>query len=93
MPIYEYVAVDDGCDHCRAGFDVLQRLNDSVLQFCPICTRPIIRRISAPAVAVGGGHLLNEKNISKHGFTQYRRVEKGKYEKTAGAGPDTISGD
>ena len=91
MPIYEYVATDESCDHCRAGFEVLQRLSDSDIRFCPICTRPVHRRISAPAVAGGSGHLLKESHFSKHGFTQYKRVEKGRYEKTAGVGPDTIS--
>lgn len=93
MPIYEYVAsTEEACDHCRAGFEVLQRLSDSDIRFCPICTRPVQRRISAPAVAGGGAHLLKESHFSKHGFTQYRKVGKGKYEKTAGDGPDTISG-
>lgn len=93
MPIYEYIAATKGddCDHCRNGFDVLQRLSDSDLKFCPICTHPVVRRISAPALATSGNHLLKESHFSQHGFTQYKRVEKGRYEKTAGNGPDTIS--
>lgn len=93
MPIYEYIAENEGCEHCTPGFEVLQRLSDSVLQYCPICTRPIVRRISAPAISVGGSHHLRESHFAKHGFTQYKRVEKGKYEKTAGQGPDTIASD
>ncbi|WP_170113063.1 FmdB family zinc ribbon protein [Ahniella affigens] len=93
MPIYEYVAATAGeaCDHCRNGFDELQRLSDSDLKFCPICTQPVVRRISAPALATSGSHLLKEDHFSKRGFTQYKRVEKGRYEKTAGNGPDTFS--
>ncbi|HRG16119.1 MAG TPA: hypothetical protein PLB00_08985 [Pseudomonadota bacterium] len=49
--------------------------------------------ISASPVIVGGWHHLREGHFSKHGFTQHRKVEKGKYEKTAGPGPDTISGE
>ena len=32
-------------------------------------------------------------DLAKHGFTQYRKVGKGKYEKTTGNGPPTISDD
>ncbi|MBK8286645.1 MAG: zinc ribbon domain-containing protein [Ahniella sp.] len=63
MPIYEYVATDESCDHCRAGFEVLQRLSDSDIRFCPICTRPVHRRISAPAVAGGSGHPAQGKPL------------------------------
>jgi hypothetical protein len=49
--------------------------------------------ISASPVIVGRSHHLREGHFSKHGFTQHRKVEKGKYEKTAGPGPDTISGE
>jgi len=41
----------------------------------------------------GMAHLSNPNHIEKHGFTQYRKVGKGVYEKTAGKGPDYISGD
>jgi hypothetical protein len=37
--------------------------------------------------------VLKESHFSERGFTQYRRVDKGKYEKTAGPGPDKISSD
>jgi hypothetical protein len=37
--------------------------------------------------------VLREGHLAKHGFTQYRKVGKGKYEKTAGKGPSTISDD
>jgi hypothetical protein len=36
---------------------------------------------------------LNTDNLEKHGFTQYRKSGKGVYEKTAGKGPNVISGD
>lgn len=48
------------------------------------------RKISAPNIG-GKGPALDEKNIEKHGFTQYKRAGKGVYEKTAGKGPDVIS--
>ena len=65
-------------------------MSDPELTQCPECGNPCRRVISAPNVAVGGSHHLKESHFSERGFTQYRRVEKGKYEKTAGNGPETI---
>lgn len=93
MPIYEYAAVDKGCAHCEAHFDVRQKLAEAELAACPRCGAPIRRVMSAPSVAVGGAHLLKESHVEKHGFTQYRRAGGGVYEKTAGKGPKFISGD
>jgi len=94
MPIYEYVAsATPGCASCRNGFERLQKLADAPVEVCPDCGTPVHRVLSAPQVVAGQGHVLRESNVAKHGFTQYRRVGKGKYEKTAGKGPDTISGD
>lgn len=93
MPIYEYQTSANGCPYCRERFEVFQRVSEPTLTVCPHCGQPCQRLISAPHVAIGGAHLLKEKHFSEHGFTQYRRTEKGKYEKTAGPGPDKISGD
>jgi putative FmdB family regulatory protein len=94
MPIYEYAAnTAPGCPTCSTGFDRLQKLSDAPLDACPDCGTPVHRVLGAPLVVAGQGHVLRESHIAKHGFTQYRRVGKGKYEKTTGKGPDTISGD
>jgi len=93
MPIYEYAPRTEGCAYCKAHFDVLQKLREPALTECPRCGAPVARVISAPAVAAGQSHLLNESHVAKHGFTQYRRAGKGVYEKTTGKGPRYISGD
>ncbi|MGH8042772.1 MAG: FmdB family zinc ribbon protein [Rudaea sp.] len=93
MPIYEYAAVDTGCPHCRAHFDVLQKLSAPALTQCPQCGNAVVRVIAAPNMAVGHAHTLKESHVAKHGFTQYRRAGGGVYEKTAGKGPKYISGD
>lgn len=93
MPIYEYVPRGPGCALCRNGIERLQRLSDPPLEQCPECRVPLERVISAPQVVAGQGHVLREGHLEKHGFTQYRKVGKGKYEKTAGKGPATISDD
>ena len=94
MPIYEYRCTDStGCASCRAGFDRLQRLSDAPLTRCPDCGGAVERVISAPRLAIGGAHLLQEKKIADAGFTQYKKIGKGVYEKTAGKGPNIIKDD
>lgn len=70
----------------------MRKINDPRLERCPECEAPIVRKISPPNLATSTPS-LSEANIEKHGFTQYRKVEKGVYEKTAGKGPDFISDD
>jgi putative FmdB family regulatory protein len=93
VPIYEYEpAGDNHCAFCRGGFDLLRKLSEPPLTSCPKCGAPVKRKISAPNLATSTPS-LSESNIEKHGFTQYRKVEKGVYEKTTGKGPDFISDD
>lgn len=90
MPIYVYRAESKaGCPHCQAGFEVLQRLGEAPLEECPRCLAPIAKLISAPNLSTSGPSLSDE-NVGKHGFTRYRKLDKGVYEKTAGRGPDLI---
>jgi hypothetical protein len=44
-------------------------------------------------VVSGKAHQLRESNIEKAGFTQYKKIGKGVYEKTAGKGPGIIKND
>ena len=93
MPIYEYMPTTQGCEICREGIERLQKMADPPLSACPECKAPLERVIGAPSVVAGQAHVLRESHVSKHGFTQYRKVGKGKYEKTAGKGPPTLSDD
>lgn len=90
MPIYEYQADAGGCARCAGRFEVLQSLSAAPLTACTDCGAPCHRVVSAASVVGGSAHRLGEKHLASHGFTQYRKVAKGKYEKTAGKGPDTI---
>jgi predicted nucleic acid-binding Zn ribbon protein len=97
MPLYTYENKhqDIHCTYCLGGFDVMQKLTDPVLTHCSYCGCDIKKIISAPHVTTGTTgspkSTLSEKNITKNGFSQYRKVGQGKYEKTAGQGPDQFS--
>jgi len=93
MPIYEYQAAGRNyCDYCVTAFDVMQKLSAEPLKFCPECHNPVRRKISRPSLA-NPVPSLSQDNIEKHGLTQFKKVEKGVYEKTAGKGPDYITDD
>jgi len=91
MPIYEYQASGQcSCDFCIDAFDVMQKIADEPLKLCPECHCPVRRKISRPNLA-SPAPSLSRANIEKHGMTQFKKVEKGVYEKTAGKGPDYIT--
>jgi len=93
MPIYEYIPEGaERCEYCRDGFEHLQKISDPVLLACPQCNSPVRRVISAPNISKSGPSLAPD-NLERHGFTQYRKSDKGVYHKTAGNGPDVITDD
>jgi predicted nucleic acid-binding Zn ribbon protein len=91
MPLYVYQVVEpDGSE--GAVFEVMQRMKDEPLTTHPETGKPVRRLIAVPNAVTrfGAGNLSNER-LGKLGFTKYERGGDGKYEKTAGSGPDIIS--
>ena len=78
MPIYEYQAVENGCEHCRERFDVIQKMSDAPLEKCPKCGAPVRKCISRVNV---GRDILSNSNIKDKGFHKLVKKEKGVYEK------------
>jgi len=79
MPIYVYQPVSEQhCRFCEFGFEFLQRLRDAALDSCPECGAPVARTVTAPNLSAGSPS-LDENTLGKHGFTQYRKLEKGVY--------------
>lgn len=78
MPIYEYKATEGGCDHCREGFDVLQRMGEAPLEHCPKCHCPVQKMVSAVNV---NKNILGNSNLKDKGFHKLVKKEKGVYEK------------
>ena len=56
MPTYGYEAVDfnRSCDHCRAGFETIQRITEPPLVRCPRCQNEVRRVLFAPNFVVRG---------------------------------------
>ena len=56
MPTYVYKASDPdrGCDYCRQGFEIIQRITEPSLNRCPHCNNSVYRVLFAPAVVVKG---------------------------------------
>lgn len=88
MPLYRYEPQAEGCDHCSAGFEVLQSMDEQPLERCPQCGQPCRRVITSFAALRSSRDLLSPKNLERHGFTEYRKNSDGFYEKSVGPGPD-----
>ena len=97
MPTYVYaVVLPDGSLGER--FEVVQAMRDPPLDSHPDTGAPVRRLPQAPMV--GGRHSsaadrrrTSDSNLDRLGFTKYRKVGDGRYEKTAGRGPRSISSD
>lgn len=97
MPTYVYAVVHpDGS--LGEHFEVVQKMSDSALERHPETGAPVRRVPQAPML--GGQHSsaadkrkISDANLDRMGFTKYQKVGDGKYEKTAGDGPKTITRD
>lgn len=103
MPTYVYRTVRDSsapahaaernnaCDLCAVEFEIVQKMADDALTACPKCGRAIERVIVAPNLnGAGKVKTPSESQLSKSGFTQYKRKGKGYYEKSFGSGPSSL---
>ncbi|MCC7407197.1 MAG: zinc ribbon domain-containing protein [Phycisphaeraceae bacterium] len=95
MPFYVYEVVLEGEDEPGQRFEVFQKMSDPPLTKHPTTGQPVRRVISAPYL--GGKNSdaavkrnLSDKRLGELGFTKYVKTDKGRYEKTAGSGPDQI---
>lgn len=95
MPTYVYAMVNpDGSD--GAIFEVLQRMSDPPLTKHPETGKPVRRVPTMPNLSLQWSEGVNkgklsDKNLKRLGFAKYQNAGDGKFEKRAGAGPDSIS--
>lgn len=89
MPIYEYEPDGHDCLMCEGRVSAIQGINDEPLKFCPDCGLGVRRIISRFNSQIAKGNPINTGE--KQGFTTYRKMETGKYERIAGSeGPETF---
>jgi len=91
MPIYEYQ-----CQSCKHIFDVLQKMSDDLLTYCPECGEPKLKKLlSAPNFRLKGGGWYetdfkkeNQRNLhgdkKKSGAKKDDKPTKSGAEKSAG---------
>jgi predicted nucleic acid-binding Zn ribbon protein len=91
MPLYVYQVIEaDGSE--GEIFEVMQRMADAPLTTHPENGKQVRKLISAPnAVTHYGPANISNDRLGKLGFTKYEKAGDGKYQKTAGSGPDLIS--
>ncbi len=96
MPVYLYEVInDDGTAGER--FEVVQRMADATLTQHPETGQPVKRVITAPAIGTRWMDMNMQRNVKdddklkKLGFTKYEKSGDGKYVKSYGKGPDSIS--
>jgi putative FmdB family regulatory protein len=69
MPVYVYITCNSekGCDQCRSGFEVIQRITEPELTLCPRCRHSVRRVLFAPAVVIKGAPVTEtDKKIREY---------------------------
>lgn len=90
MPVYEYEPDDRECLMCDGRIAVIQALGEEPLQYCPHCGLEIRKVISRASFNISRD--ASPDKAGSKGFTTYRRVEQGKWEKVSGEGADMLVG-
>ena len=88
MPIYEYEPVDRECFICNGRVEFMQGILEAPLEFCPTCGLEVRRIVSRASIQLKRG--TNPDKAADRGFTTFKRVEKGQWERISGEGPDMI---
>ncbi|MFO0828919.1 MAG: hypothetical protein U0572_12330 [Phycisphaerales bacterium] len=95
MPTYVYAIINpDGSD--GELFEVVQRMSDKALTKHPETGAPVRRVPTTPNLSLqwsegANRSKLSDKNLERLGFAKYQNLGGGKFEKRAGAGPDSIN--
>ncbi len=97
MPMYVYAVVEEDGSNGEV-FEMLQAMRDEPLTVHPATGQPVRRLFGVPNVPrkwtdSQARSSMSPSNLERLGFTQYKKAGDGKYEKTAGRGPNVISGD
>jgi putative FmdB family regulatory protein len=84
MPIYEYKAINKGCEYCQKRFEVRQKMNEEPLKNCPKCGARVRRLISQPFICI------EEPQSLKETFATHTEEEADQLGLDGGFAPDRI---
>lgn len=95
MPTYVYEVITESGE-AGERFEVVQKMSDPPLVEHPDTGQPV-RRVFVPTWIAGRlapmrteRNLKDDSRLARLGFTKYVKSSDGRYEKTAGDGPDLI---
>ena len=96
MPTYVYQVIQE--DGRGEVFEVFQKMSDDALTKHPETGEPVQRIPQAPNLPLNYSDAataskLSDKNLDRLGFTKYKNVGDGHFEKKAGSGPDVLAAD
>jgi putative FmdB family regulatory protein len=77
MPIYEYELCEGDCKVCGGKFSLVRPLSAAQLEKCPACKKPV-RRIWS---AFNSPKTVSFTDAKKAGFSVFKRLGKGEYER------------
>ena len=62
MPIYEYQAaeLEQSCNTCKKPYEVMQKINDEPVKYCPDCGNPVTRILSKSNFTLNGTGWAND---------------------------------
>ncbi|MGB9602718.1 MAG: FmdB family zinc ribbon protein [Verrucomicrobiia bacterium] len=80
MPIYEYELCEGDCVVCGGRFTLYRPLNAPPLTKCPACKRPV-RKVISNFNTPNKLKPLSISDAKAAGFTVYKRIGKGEYER------------
>jgi len=86
MPVYVYRIVrpkSASTNEAEATFEVTQSMQDPPLTHHPETGQPVERVLTAPHIAAGR---TGNAQIANAGFTKYKRMSDGTYQRQAGSG-------
>lgn len=90
MPVYEYELIDDDCLMCPGRFSAIQGLDEDALKHCPSCGLPCKRVVSQMSFSTKARH--SASRAAEKGFSTWKKVREGEWEKVDGPGVDAIVG-
>jgi putative FmdB family regulatory protein len=80
MPLYEYELIDDDCKVCGGKFTLNRPASRPPLEKCPLCRKPV-RKIISTFNSPVKLKPLSISDAKKAGFTVFKRINKGEFER------------